>query len=417
MMIVDVGHRGGMPLRRSESGLTQAVIYAGGRGTRLGALTDDVPKPLVTVAGRPFLDHQMELLRANGITDVVLLAGYQADKLTAYVGDGSRWNLRARCAVTPPAAQTMTRLRAARHLLDDVVLTVYCDNYVPFDLADRWRRYRESGATVQVTAYANDDGFTANNMTVDPDGRVRAYDPGRSRPGLNRVDLGFAIVDLGRLGELPADDRPFEHVVYPGLAKAGALSAYVTAHRYYGVGATARLPLAERFFARIPTVILDRDGVLNRRAPKAEYIVEPDDFHWLDGALEALRLFAHTGHRILVVTNQAGIARGMMTPDQLSAVHRKMVDEAAAAGAHIERVYHCPHGWDDGCACRKPAPGMLQQAQRDYDLDLSRTVFIGDDDRDRQAAAAAGCGYRHVDSSHALLDVARRITDRMIATT
>lgn len=394
----------------------QAVIYAGGRGTRLGALTDDVPKPLVTVGGRPFLDHQLELLRGNGITDVVLLAGYQAGKLAEYVGDGSRWDLRARCAVTPPEVQTMTRVRAARHLLDDVVLTVYCDNYVPFDLRERWRRYRDSGATAQVLAYANDDGFTRNNMSVDPGGRVRAYDPSRRAPGLNRVDLGFAIVDLGRLGELPDEDRPFEHVIYPGLAERGTLTAHVVGHRYYGVGASARLPMAERFFARTPTVLLDRDGVLNRRAPKAEYVSEPADFRWLDGALEALHLFTRKGYRILVVTNQAGLARGMMTPEQLNAVHRKMIGEAADAGARIERVYHCPHGWDDGCACRKPAPGMLFQAQRDYDLDLSRTVFVGDDDRDRLAATAAGCDYRHVHDGRTLLDVARELTDRMITT-
>lgn len=389
---------------------TQAVIFAGGRGTRLGSLTEKVPKPMVSVAGRPFIEHLLELLAGQGFDRILLLLGHRAEIISEYLRDGARWGVRLEYCVTPPDMQTFARMRAALPLLDDVILTAYCDNYVPLNFDAMWQEFAGSDATAQVTAYANDDGFTRANLLVDDNGQVRAYDRSRSKVGLNRVDLGFAIVDLTRLGPLPEDDRPFEHVVYPRLVASGDLRAFVTHHRYYGIGSSDRLPAAERFFARRPAVILDRDGVLNQRAPKAQYIAEPTDAIWLEGALDALQLFTKSGFTIVVATNQAGISRGLVTPDQLAAVHRKLVDDATAAGAQIDCIYHCPHGWDDGCSCRKPAPGMLYQAQRDFDLDLSQTVFVGDDDRDRIAAEAAGCGYRSIEPGRTLLDVARELT-------
>lgn len=385
---------------------TQAVIFAGGRGTRLSPFTDSAPKPLVPVGGRPFLEYVVELLRRQGFHRILLLLGYRAEAVVEHFGDGSPWGVHMQYCVTDPEVQTLTRMRAAQPLLDDVVMTAYCDNYVPLNFDDMWRHYVAGGAVAQVTAYANDDGFTRNNLAVEAAGRVLTYDPHRRAPGLNRVDIGFAIIDLARLGPLPNGDVPFEHAVYPRLVADHSLNAYISHHRYYGVGSTARLPASERFFTQRRTVILDRDGVLNRRMPKAQYVSRPTEFVWLDGALDALRLLTQSGFRILVATNQAGVARGKLSPDALTATHQKLLDDATAAGARIERIYHCPHGWDEHCSCRKPSPGMLFRAQRDFDLDLSRTVFVGDDDRDRAAAEAAGCQYASIEPGHSLLDVA-----------
>jgi histidinol-phosphate phosphatase family protein len=94
---------------------------------------------------------------------------------------------------------------------------------------------------------------------------------------------------------------------------------------------------------------------------------------------------------VIVVSNQAGIARGAMTEADLEAVHRKLRAEAEEAGGRIDAIYYCPHGWDEWCDCRKPNPGMLFRAQREHHLDLTRTTFIGDDERDAEAAIAAGC--------------------------
>ena len=189
---------------------------------------------------------------------------------------------------------------------------------------------------------------------------------------------------------LPATDVALEEAVYPTLAERGELLAYPTDHRYYSVGSIERLPATEEFLARRPTIFLDRDGVLNRRPPRAEYIRRPEEFEWLPGAREAVALLTRAGYRLFVISNQAGIARGAMTDADLAAVEDRMLADAADAGGRIDGAYYCRHGWEDGCDCRKPLPGLLFQAQREHRLDLSRTPFIGDDDRDGQAADLAG---------------------------
>lgn len=391
---------------------TQAVIVAGGRGTRLGALTDDRPKPLVEIAGKPFLDHLMALLRDQGLTRQLLLLGYRADMVEAHVGDGSALGVAARHLVTDPALHTLSRLRdaAARGALDETFLVVYCDNYWPLRLDAMWDDYLAAGAPpAQVTVYANDDGFTRDNVRIGPDGRVEAYDRTRSADGLAGVDIGFVLMRRDALAGLPGVDAQIEHVLYPHLVARGELFAHVTHHRYYDVGKLDRLAATERFLRFAPAVILDRDGVLNVRPPKAQYVTTPDEFVWKDGALEALRLFAQAGWRTFVVSNQAGIARGAMTHDDLDAVHARMLRDVAQAGGRIDGIYVCPHGWDDGCACRKPKPGMLLAAQREHDLDLTRTTFVGDDERDAIAAAAAGAPSVLVDDTTSLADVAQRL--------
>ena len=113
---------------------------------------------------------------------------------------------------------------------------------------------------------------------------------------------------------------------------------------------------------------------------------------------------------MLVVTNQACIARGLLTPESLDEIHSRMLAEAARAGGRIDGVFACPHGWNDGCPCRKPAPGLLFAAQREWALDLSKTWFCGDEDRDREAAAAAGCRFLPVDNTWPLDQAAERLT-------
>src|SRR5439155_13854238 len=133
------------------------------------------------------------------------------------------------------------------------------------------------------------------------------------------------------------------------------------------------------------------------------------------GARAALRLLRQAGYLVIVVSNQAGIARGAMTDSDLDRIHDRMKAEAAAAGGRIDAVYHCPHNWDEGCECRKPKPGMLFSAQRDFNLDLSRTPFIGDDERDAQAADAGGCPSVLVSEQKSLLDVVRELTNKRIS--
>lgn len=385
---------------------TQAVILAGGRGTRMRPWTDTRPKAMLPFHGKPFLEYVLEMLRDQGIERVLLLLGYLPQAFIDHFGDGSRLGMRIDYSVTDPDDLTSYRVQVAADAIDDCFLLMYCDNYWPMRLDEMWKQFVDSNATAQVTVYANRDGYSRSSVIVE-DGWVRVFDRERKTPGLQGVEIGYAICRKEVLGLLPADGQElFEVAVYPRLAAEGRLGAYWTEHRYYSVGSPDRLPLTEAFLARRPAVILDRDGVLNERPPRARYVRRPEEFRWLPGALEALRLLHGAGYRVIVVSNQAGVARGAMTSADLAAVTRRMTDEAAAAGGRIDAVYHCLHDWEEGCECRKPRPGMLFAAQRDHHLDLSRTVFVGDDERDGEAARAAGCPFEGVGSDRSLLDVA-----------
>ena len=408
-----------MPTRRSPTGSivptpeahemsqrpTQAVILAGGRGTRLRPLTDMRPKPMIEIHGKPFLEYVVEMLRDQGLERILLLLGHLPDVVRDHFGDGGRWGVEITYSVTGPDDLTGHRLKVARPLLDSHFLLLYCDNYWPLRMDDMWRHFVAHGVPALVTVYSNTDGYSRDCVELGPDGAVLRFDRSRRAPRLKGVEISYAIVSRDVLDLLPAEDVLFEEAVYPALAERGALAAYVTHHRYYSIGSHERLPLTERFLARRPTVILDRDGVLNKKAPKAHYVRSWSEFDWLPGARDALRVLRELGYRVIVVTNQAGIARGALTEEDLLAIHARMQDEAAAAGGGIDAIYWCPHGWDEGCECRKPAPGLLFRAQREHDLDLSRTLVVGDDERDAQAAEAAGCPWQLVTAERSLLDV------------
>ncbi len=137
------------------------------------------------------------------------------------------------------------------------------------------------------------------------------------------------------------------------------------------------------------TLFLDRDGVLNERIVD-DYVRKWEDWVWAEDALTALATLSKVFGKLVVVTNQRGIARGLYSEKDLEAIHKKMLAEVKAAGGRIEGVYHCPHDKDAGCECRKPKPGMLLQAAKDHPaIDLKRAILVGDSISDMQAAKAA----------------------------
>jgi histidinol-phosphate phosphatase family protein len=383
---------------------TQAVILAGGRGTRLQPLTDDRPKAMVEFHGKPFLEYMIEMLRKNGFERVLLLLGYLPDVIIEHFGDGSRFGVSIEYDVLTADDLTAYRVEHAKDRIDDTFLLCYCDNYWPMLMDEMWETYLASGKPAQITVYANDDEYTSHSVIVEADGSVSVFDRSRTTPGLAGVEISYAILDKHTvLTLLPTHQELFEVAVYEPLARRGELGAFWTWHRYYSVGGHRRLPLTEAFFAGRPAVIIDRDGVLNERPPRGEYVVAPEGFRWLPGSLEAIRLLSEANYQILVVSNQAGVARGALTMDDLSTIHDTMQADIEAAGGHIDAIYVCPHHWDEGCRCRKPAPGMLVDAQRDFHLDLTRTHFFGDDERDGEAADAAGSLFELVTDERDLL--------------
>jgi D-glycero-D-manno-heptose 1,7-bisphosphate phosphatase len=254
-----------------------------------------------------------------------------------------------------------------------------------------------------VTVYTNRDAFTRNNVFVDNEGYIVNYDRSRSSPGLNGVEIGYAMLNRDVLDYVPDGNPSFEACVYPYLVKNRLLQAFMAEHRYYSIGSLERLSQTREFLLSSPAIILDRDGVINKKPSRARYVRKWEEFEWLPGSVEALRLLKNAGYKVIVVTNQAGVARGEMTESDLISIHDRMQSELAQVDASVEAIYYCSHNWNEGCFCRKPEPGLLFQAQREYNLDLTKTFFIGDDERDMEAGFKAGCPTLRVSTEFTLL--------------
>lgn len=389
--------------------IEQAVIFAGGYGKRLAPFTDTNPKPMYSIAGKPYIEHLVLQVKSFGIDEVVMLLGYLPHKIMDYLGDGSRYGMIFKYVVTDVDCETEKRILAAKDILQDHFLMMYCDNYCPIDFEKLVGEYEKNNARVQITAYANRDGYTKNNLKIAEDGKIEVYDKKRVTQGLFGVDIGYAIMSKNVLEMTDQENNNFEAVVYPKLVERGEMYATITEHRYYSIGSFERIELTEEFFKNRKFVFLDRDGTLNVRPPKACYVEKPEDFVWLDGAREAVKKLNDNGYMVILISNQPGIARGNLTEEQLGIIHNKMNDELADVGAHIDKIYYCPHNWDEGCFCRKPKPGMLFQAQRDYSLNLPNGYLIGDDERDIEAGESAGVKSILVTDEYTVLDAVNDI--------
>lgn len=370
--------------------INQAVILAGGRGERLKPFTDNAPKPLYPVNGKPFIYYVIDQLADSGINEMLFLLGYKADMVKQAVTEYPRSReIVFKFKVTPEEFDTGARIKEASDYLDDEFLLLYCDNYCPIDIGKAYEDFKQNGLSIQVTAYSNKDGYTKSNLQTE-NGLVNIYDKKRLTSGLNAVDIGYAFIKRETIKLLTDDNVNFEAEVYPKLVEQGKMGCYLTEHRYYSIGSWDRMKLTEEFFKGRKVVFLDRDGTLNVRPPKAQYVTDPNDFVWLDKAKEAVKCLKEHDYEIYLISNQSGIARGVMTLDDLERIHKKMLKDLHALGADIDGIYYCPHGWDEGCECRKPKPGMLYRAQREHSLNLSECILIGDDERDIETGNSAG---------------------------
>ena len=371
--------------------IRQAVILAGGLGTRLGELTKQTPKPMVLVNGKPFLEYLIVMLKENGIEEVVLLLGYLPDKIMNYFKDGSDFGVKIKYSVGEVSFETGKRLKNAESFLDDIFLLMYCDNYWPLRLTKIIEFYDKHNELTMITVYNNYDNTTKNNMLVDENGYVSGYDRSRKDKNLNTVDIGFVIMKKKSLADMPLTNFSLEEEFYPKLIGKKEMVAYRSDQKYYSIGTPEKLKIAEELLADKKIVLVDRDGVINKKAGKADYVKKWSEFRFLPKALDGLRLLSESGFKVVIITNQPGIARGRVSKEDLEEIHRNMINEVKKNSGKIDAIYCCMHGWDDNCECRKPKPGLLFKASRDLKFNLTKTFFIGDDERDVAAGDSAGC--------------------------
>ncbi|MBU4344289.1 MAG: D-glycero-beta-D-manno-heptose 1,7-bisphosphate 7-phosphatase [Desulfobacteraceae bacterium] len=160
-------------------------------------------------------------------------------------------------------------------------------------------------------------------------------------------------------------------------------------------------------------VFLDRDGVINRDSP--DYIKSWEEFEFLPGSIEAIRLLNLNGFATIIITNQSAINRNMISKQGLEHIHALMKKAIKSGGGEIKDIFFCPHTPEEGCDCRKPKPGLIYQAQKKYQIDLPASIMVGDDAKDIECASRAGCGLSVLVKSENFLNTERLLSEKKIS--
>jgi D,D-heptose 1,7-bisphosphate phosphatase len=375
--------------------IDQAAILVGGKGTRLGDLSRNCPKPMQDVGGKPFLEYIIWNLKRYGISKIILLVGHQASVIVDHFGDGAGFGIKIAYAFEDQPLGTGGALRAAAHLLDDTFLFMNGDTIFDFNYDDLAVLTQASSALLGLGLRKVDDAARFGNVRLE--GNKVASFAEKAGVGAGLINGGVAVVKKEALALFPEGVCSLEQDILPSMVSSG----YVCGKQYEGFFIDIGLPetLADAAqsvprWKKKDVLFLDRDGVLNRNLG---YVATPDRFQWIDGAVAAVKSMNDVGVLVIIVTNQAGIARGYYSEAEFEDFMLWINAELRMSGAHLDGWYFCPHHPEQGvppyrcvCDCRKPEPGMLIKAMHDWEVDPSRALLLGDSATDISAAERSG---------------------------
>jgi histidinol-phosphate phosphatase family protein len=395
--------------------IKQAIILAGGMGTRLRARLGDLPKPMIPIAGKPLLEHQVEMLARQGFTQVIIFACYRADLIAKHFGDGSRWGVDLKIIVEQTPLSTAGAVLAGFEHLAEEFAVLYGDTMVNVDVRRMERAHASAGADATLLLHPNDHPLDSDLVELDAAGRITAF---YNRPHAperwfqNLVNAGLYIINRRALASRRSNQQPldFGKDLFPAWLREGVkmlgyntpefIKDIGTPERYDRVQAEFAAGLIQRSSLETPqrAVFLDRDGTL---IVDRDCLRNAEGLELLPGVAEAIHQLNHHGWRTVVVTNQPVIAKGWCDETELRRIHNKLETLLGQQHAFLDRIYHCPHHPDKGfpgerpelkidCACRKPNIGMIQQAAAELNIDLTQSWLIGDTTTDLQTAKNAG---------------------------
>lgn len=396
----------------------KTVIMAGGRGTRLRSVAADVPKPMVPLGGKPVLEHEIACLREQGFTEILITVSYLGHVIMDYFGDGRKFGVQIRYFQEETPLGNAGALFKVRDWLDGDFLLLNADAVFDVDFRRFTAAHRSHDALATLFTHPNSHPYDSGVVIADEQGRVWQWltkeDP-RPQWYANRVNAGLHVLNPSILDESGAEPDAggrvdLDRQILKPLCGTGKLFCYDSPEYVRDMGTPERYEAVRRDFAagrvqarnltrKQKAVFLDRDGTINRHVG---FLRDIDDFVLLPGAAEGVRKLNEAGFLVIVVTNQPVIARGELTREGLRRIHDKMETLLGAEGAFLDALYYCPHHPHRGfpgevaelkidCDCRKPKPGLLLQAARDYHIDLSASWMVGDEERDVGAGRAAGC--------------------------
>ena len=411
----------------------KVVIMAGGKGTRIASVKSDVPKPMIPICGKPILEWQVENLRNSGLMDITLVIGYLGNVIKDYFGDGSKFGVCISYFEEIEPLGTAGALFKMPELTDDFLL-LCGDVILDVDFTRFIEFHQKNHAWASLMAHPNGHPYDSSLLVTEilppqaPGGNpvdthrvVRWMNKEDERLYYkNRVNAGIEIISpellketmkhfVPRHPETP-DKIDLDRDVLKPCISSGRIFAYDTPEyikdmgtpdRYYEVEKdiqTGKVK-ARNLKNKQKAIFLDRDGTINKYVG---FLTKPEQFELLPGVAEAIKMINKSGYLAIVVTNQPVIARGDCTWEELQQIHDKMETKLGKEGAFLDAIYICPHHKDKGfagerpeykfdCDCRKPKPGLLLQAAKDYNIDLSQSVMIGDSENDVKVGESAGC--------------------------
>ena len=366
---------------------------AGGKGTRLAALTkDEIPKPMVPVAGKPLLLWQVERLKENGITDLIMVIGHLGNKIKEYFGDGEQFGVSIRYFEETEPLGTA----GSFYYLKDMIH------------GDRF------GAVATLFVHPNGHPFDSDLLVLDANDKVTAFDSKHNVRDYwykNCVNAGIFVFEKKICDYVPEPvKRNLENDVIKGMLDAGEpIYGYCSPEYVKDVGTVDRVEQTLADIARgviadkclknkQRCIFMDRDGTINQYKG---LVYKEDDFVLEDCAVDAIRKINQSGRLGIVITNQPVVARGLCGIEDVENIHKKMETLLGKEGVFLDDVFFCPHHPDKGypeenpaykipCECRKPKTGMIEKAAERFNIDLKESWMIGDTTMDIQTGVNAG---------------------------
>ena len=413
----------------------KVVIMAGGKGTRISSVASDIPKPMIKIEGKPVLEHELECLRDQGLTDIIITVSHLGNTIMNYFGDGSGispitkkpFGVHIEYYFEREPLGNAGALFKIKDKLDSEFLLLNADAVFDVDFNRFVSFHKDHGGLVTLFTHPNSHPYDSGLIIADKNGAVNqwlAKEDVRPKYYQNRVNAGLHVInpiiiaqsgiDGEKVGTIGESGKPIkvdlDRQLLKPLAGTGKMFCYDspeyvkdmgTPERYYSVcdDYKAGRVSGKNLKNKQKAVFLDRDGTINKYVG---FLRKIDEFELIDGVAEAIRKINISGYLAIVVTNQPVIARGEVSFEELEEIHNKMETLLGQEGAYLDAIYYCPHHPDKGykgerpelkfdCNCRKPKPGMLLKAAKDYNIDLSQSWMVGDGENDVRAGQNAGC--------------------------
>ena len=393
----------------------KTIIMAGGKGSRISELFPDIPKPLIPICEIPILEREIASLKKQGFNDIILTVSYLYDKIKDYFGNGDKFGVKINYYIEErPLGNAGALFKLREQIGDDPFLLLNADVMFDVDFNRFVEFHKEKGGLVTLFTHPNSHPYDSGLIIADENNSVNQWltkEDDRPKYYRNRVNAGLHVIDPKILeNEITTEKVDLDRQLLRPLAGTGKMFCYDspeyvkdmgTPERYNAVELDYRKGIVQNknLYNKQKAIFLDRDGVINKYVG---FLRKEEDFELIPRVAEAIKAINNSGYLAIIVTNQPVIARGEVSFKELENIHNKMETLLGYEGAYLDAIYYCPHHPHKGyegerqelkfdCDCRKPKPGMLISAAKDFNIDLSRSWMLGDGENDIKAGIAAGC--------------------------